>query len=141
MRIFSLSVLFFTLFTFSAGVLNPYISRSQDSETGDLTIGERKQIFKEIVQAEDRANREAESAVPEYASDGLEIGDTFQLTKETPLMPSREHKGIDSLKAIIYIPASGKFSVLKVDYKKSDKFNTWYYVKVTSPSSYASTKG
>jgi len=73
------------------------------------------------------------SPFPNLDPRGLDIGQSYVISKQTPLMPS--HSPADPMAAIQqikYIPEGGGFKVLEVYYK--DKYHPWYKVTAFNQS-------
>jgi len=80
------------------------------------------------------------SPFPNLDPQGLDIGQIYVVSEQTPLMPS--HSPVDPMSAIQqmkYIPEGGGFKVLEVYYK--DKYNPWYKVIAFNHSLYEIGKG
>ncbi|MBA7667127.1 hypothetical protein ES703_75212 [subsurface metagenome] len=92
----------------------------------------RKQIWSEIVKAEDRATKEAEERYPFSPSQSLRAGQTFRLTKETPLMPELEPADpMEAIGRMRKLPPRTTIKVLKVAIKRQ---TPWYFVEARSSS-------
>ncbi|MCK4326690.1 hypothetical protein KAW55_08050 [bacterium] len=99
----------------------------------ELSEKKRKKIWEELVLAERRARKEAEGQYPIVASgQSLRVGQAFQLTKETPLMPELEPADpMAALQKMRRLPSGATIKVLRVVKKHQ---TPWYFVKATSPS-------
>lgn len=99
-----------------------------ESQEVGLSEEKRKEIFLDIVKAEDRALKEAEEKYPFPYYEHLQVGQEYQLSKETPLMPELEPTDpFAALQQIKYIPVGGTIKILQVATKQG---SPWYYVNV-----------
>ena len=105
---------------------------AEPEEKFGLSEATRKQIWSEIVKAEDRATKEAEERYPTDPTQSLRVGQLFELSKETPLMPELEPTDpMAALQRMRRLPPRTTIKVLKVSTKH---FNQWYFVEARSPS-------
>jgi len=125
----------------SPGDLKPTISINQHqiAQLGKkpekrfgLSEEERKKIWKEIIQIEDNALKEAEEKFPDQPEKSLRVGQVFRLTKETPLMPELEPA--DPLKAIGKIQRLTPRTTIKVLEVSMPRQTPWYFVEARSTS-------
>jgi len=101
--------------------------QGQPEEKFGFSEEKRKEIFFEIVQAEDKATKDAIEKYPTPYTDDLQIGQEYQLSKETPLMPELEPADpIAALEAIKQIPAGKTIKIIKIETKEK---TAWYYVE------------
>lgn len=105
---------------------------AEPEEKFGLSEATRKQIWSEIVKAEDRATKEAEERYPLDPTQSLRVGQLFELSKETPLMPELEPTDpMAALQKMRRLPPRTTIKVLKVSTKD---FKPWYFVAARSPS-------
>ena len=89
---------------------------------------EQKEIFFELVQAEDKATKDAIERYPTPYAEHLQIEQEYQLSKETPLVPELEPVDpIAALEAIKQISAGKTIKIIKIATKEK---TSWYYVEV-----------
>jgi hypothetical protein len=94
-----------------------------------LSENERKEIFKRLVSAEDETLHRAEAEYPMDPTQSLSVGDTFQLTKDTPLVADPEPTDpLMSLKQMRTIPARAYIRIEKVYQSKRSIATHWYAV-------------
>jgi len=101
--------------------------QNQPGEKLGFSEEEQKEIFFEIVQAEDKATKDAIEKYPTPYSDHLQIGQKYQLSEKTPLMP--ELNPVDPISAVQKmksIPAGGTIKIIKTTMKER---TPWYYVE------------
>jgi len=107
---------------------------SQDQKQSQIeNIGlsekKQKQIFFEVVQAEDRATKDAIERYPTPYTDHLQIGQEYQLSEETPLMPELEPTDpLAALQAMEQIPVGTTIKIIKTAMRKNE-INPWYNVE------------
>lgn len=94
-----------------------------------LSEAKRREVWTQLVRAEDRAMKEAEAKYPLEPHKALKVGQEMVLTKQTPLMPDLE-PSIAALSRIRRLPTGASIRVLRVA-KKS--FAPWYQVVARSP--------
>jgi len=105
---------------------------AEPEEKFGLSETTRRQIWSEIVKAEDRATKEAEERYPLDPTQSLRVGQLFELSKETPLMPELEPTDpMAALQRMRRLPPRTTIKVLKVSTKD---FKPWYFVAARSPS-------
>ena len=97
-----------------------------------LSENQRKQIWKEIIMAEDRASQEAEARYPLEPWSSLSVGQELRLTKETALMPELEPS--DAMEAIKRIRRLSPRTTIKVLRVAKKHRTPWYFVRATSES-------
>lgn len=101
-------------------------SQKTNEEKFGLTEKERKEVFLEIVKAEDKARKEAQEKYPTPFGENLRVGQTYQLSKKTSLMPELEPADpIAALSNIKEIPIGGTVKIIKITIKEN---TPWYYV-------------
>lgn len=91
-----------------------------------LSEAKRKEVFLAIVRADARANAEAEQTYPLEPTRSLTAGQTFTLSKQTPMMPELEP--VDPLAAIQrmkQLSAGTRITILRTELKHS---TPWYEV-------------
>lgn len=94
-----------------------------------LSENKRKDIYKTLLRAEDRAIKKAKTKYPLDPTQALKVGDRFQLTKKTPLMAELEADDpMASLERMRQIAPGAYIKVAKVARKDHTR---WYKVKVT----------
>ncbi len=100
--------------------------KTAPSKVTNLSEEKRKEIFLEILQAEDKAFKEAQEKYPTPYYEHLQVGKKYKLSKETPLMPELEPTNpIAALGEVMYIPAGETIEILQVVIKQG---TPWYYV-------------
>ena len=92
----------------------------------------RKEIFKAIGLAEDRADSEAQQRHPLEPADHLAVGQSMSLSRQTPLMPELDPADpMAAIQRMRQLPAGSQIRVVAV----SDKHAAlWYQVHASSPS-------
>ncbi len=109
-------------------ITQPSQEETLESQEIGLSEEKRKEIFLEIVKAEDRAFKEAQEKYPIPYYEHLQVGQKYQLSKETPLMPELEPADpLGALEKMTYIPAGGTIEILQVATKQG---SPWYHVSV-----------
>lgn len=104
---------------------------SKQENNIDLAEQTRKKIWAEIIQAEKKATQESEHVYPIEPTQDMKLGETFQLTKATPLMPEiNPVHPLAALGKMLRIPA-GYF--IKIKEIKLKNHTNWYFVNVYSP--------
>ncbi|NQS90560.1 hypothetical protein HQ584_12320 [Patescibacteria group bacterium] len=97
-----------------------------------LSEEKRKEIWKELILVEDRARKEAEEQYPLDQTQSLRVGQVFQLSKETPLMPELEPADpMAALQKMRRLSPRTTIKVLRVAMKQQ---TPWYFVEAKSPS-------
>ena len=96
-----------------------------------LSEEKRKEIWKELILAEDRARKEAEEQYPLDPTQSLRVGQMFQLSRETPLILELEPPDPTAPTKIRWLPPQTTIKVLKVVEKQQ---TLWYFVVARSPS-------
>ena len=92
-----------------------------------LTEKQRKEVYSKLFSAEDKANIQAMKKFPLEPTRALEVGQVFQLTDETPLMPELEPSDpMNALSKMRRLPAGVWIKIDKVAKKKT---NPWYQVR------------
>jgi hypothetical protein len=95
-----------------------------------LSEATRREIFEAIVRAEDKANAEAEKRYPFDPMLSLSVGETFPLSKETPLITERNPTDpIAALSRMKRLPAGSQISITGVE---DDNNHLVYQVRVGS---------
>jgi len=93
-----------------------------------LSQTEKKQIFHEILESENRAVNEAQANYPVPYYENLEIGQSYRLSAQTPLMPELNPQDpIAAIAQIKDIPAETSIKILKTVNKQR---TPWYQVEV-----------
>lgn len=93
-----------------------------------LSEDQRKEVYRLIVLAEDKAREAAEEKFPLDPTQSLEVDDVFQLTEETPLMPAMEPA--DPLAAIGKMRRLPVGAYIKIYEVAENDGSPWYQVKV-----------
>lgn len=105
---------------------------AKPKERFGLSEKKRKEIWQELVLAEDRARKRAEEQYPLDPTQSLRVGQVFPLSKQTPLMPELEPADpMAALQKMRRLPPETTIKVLRVAMKKQTAF---YFVEATSPS-------
>jgi hypothetical protein len=92
-----------------------------------LSEDQRKEVYRFIVLAQDKAWEAAEEKFPLDPTQSLEVGQVFQLTKETPLAPELEPADpMAALAKIRRLPAGAYIKVYKIAEKG---LAPWYQVR------------
>ena len=105
----------------------PTQGQAQPEKSSGFSEQEQKNIFFEIIQAEDKATEEAIEKYPTPYSDHLQIDQEYQLSEKTPLMP--ELNPIDPISAVQKmksIPAGGTIKIIEITIKER---TPWYHVE------------
>lgn len=90
----------------------------------------RKEVFLDLVRAEDRALIEAEQTCPLEPTRFLTVGQTFTLSKKTSLMPELEPVDpMAALRRVKELPPGSQITVLRTAQKNSVP---WYEVRASS---------
>jgi len=106
---------------------------AKPDERFGLSEEKRKEIWKELVLVERRARKEAEERYPlDLTQQSLRVGQVFQLSEETPLMPELEPADpMAALQRMRRLPPRTTIKVLKLAMKRQTQ---WYLVEAKSPS-------
>lgn len=110
---------------------SPTASTSEEASPTGLTEKQRKEVFNKLQMLSVKAEQEAMAINPLDASEGLAIGEVFQLTKQTPLMSGIPEKDQAASIEAKPIPA-GYF--IKLKSIQAQKGSTWYEVAVADPN-------
>jgi len=98
-------------------------------DTTGFPIELRQEIFSKIEAANDSAREQADELYPTEMWLNLQVGETYQITEETPLMS--EYDPVDPIAALSKIkqlPAFTSVTVLEIRYKNSQP---WYRVSTS----------
>ncbi len=113
--------------------------RAKPEERFDLSEEKRKEIWEELLLSEDRARKEAEQQYPLDPTQSLRVGQVFELSKETPLMPELEPADpMAAMQRVLRLPPRTSIKILGVGMKQQ---TLWYSVEATSPSKSSSAGG
>lgn len=97
-----------------------------------LSESTRKEIFRAIVLAEDRADSEAQQRYPLEPAEHLAVGQTMSLSRQTPLMPELDPADpMAALQRMKQLPPGSQISVVAVSRKHTVP---WYQVRASAPS-------
>jgi len=91
-----------------------------------LSEVQRKEVFRLLLMAQDKAQGAAEEKIPIVPTRAMKVGQIFQLTKETPLMPEMDPADpLAALSKMRKLPAGSYIKVSKIARKAS---SPWYQV-------------
>lgn len=102
---------------------------SEPEEKFGLSETKRKEVFRYIVKAEEKAEQESGEKYPLDPTQSLEVGDVFQLTETTPMMSEFEPKDpLEALGRSLRLPVGAYIKVFQIDHQR-DGGALWYQVR------------
>jgi ribosomal protein L40E len=105
---------------------------AQPEVRNGLSESTRKEIFKVLVLAEDRADSEAQRRYPLEPAEHLAVGQTMSLSRQTPLMPELDPADpMVAMQRMRQLPAGSRISILAVSRKHTVP---WYRVRASARS-------
>lgn len=97
-----------------------------------LSEGKRKEVYWLLVEAEDKARRQAETTYPLDPELHLAVGQSIVLKEETPLMPEVNPADAGAaLAKIRQLPSGSRVEITKIAMKDS---SPWYAVRILGTS-------
>jgi hypothetical protein len=97
-----------------------------------LSESKRKEIFRALVLAEDRADSEAQRRFPLEPTEHLAVGQTMALSRQTPLMPELDPADpMAAIQRMRQLPAGSRIHIQAVARKHG---SPWYQVRASSRS-------
>lgn len=112
---------------------------SKPTAARKLTEQRKRQIYGELESAWKRATQEAKDTHPDDPTQSLKVGQTFRLSKQTPLVP--EIKPADPLAAMKRTRQLSPGAVIKImKIERPHGYGAWYYVEARDSTVFVEAK-